>query len=486
MRSIRISLLVWTLLGITFMMLLVITVLYRSATEILVRQLDDNLADRARTFAAVVKDTPEGMEFEMEDVVMPEFTSAEGGGYLEVWVEGARPWGRLAPATTPDSLMYRSPNLKGRTLTLAAPGHTDHPQFRWANSPKHARMRQVDLRTHAVVDPEDWDEVGEPAPGAPAIRVVAAMETTDIDAFQNRLGRLLPILGGTCGLLASLIVGLIVRRSLRPLDDLAAEIGTLDGADLSTRVHLEHTPREMAPVVEQLNKLLARLDEAFERERTFSADVAHELRTPLAGLRSTVEVAMSHPRDEAGHRQTYEELLAIIRRQQSMVETLLYLGRLESGHVNIERVDIDLSEFVAMTWESFEDAARGAALAVTRDLPEGIVVVADPALLAVAVRNLFDNAVTYADRGGRIRMAVAWESDRGVLRVANSGSKVPAGEVDVLTRRFARIDPARKGSGEHFGLGLALVRKIADELGGALEITSQAGGEFVATLSLRR
>jgi len=141
---------------------------------------------------------------------------------------------------------------------------------------------------------------------------------------------------------------------------------------------------------------------------------------------------------------------------------------------------------VAMTWESFEDTARGAALAVTRDLPEGIVVVADPALLAVAVRNLFDNAVTYADRGGRIRMAVAWESDRGVLRVANSGSKVPAGDVDVLTRRFARIDPARKGSGEHFGLGLALVRKIADELGGALEITSQAGGEFVATLSLRR
>ncbi|HET6463700.1 MAG TPA: histidine kinase dimerization/phospho-acceptor domain-containing protein, partial [Candidatus Krumholzibacteria bacterium] len=418
MKSIRISLLVWTLLGITLMMLLVITVLYRSATAILVRQLDDNLADRARTFAAVVKDTPEGWDFEIEDVAMPEFKSADGSGCLELWVEDTR----AARGLAPDSLLYRSPNLNGRDFAFARPGPVDHPQFRWMVSTKNTRLRQVDLRTHAVVDPEDWDEVGEPAPDAPAIRVVADMESTDIDAFQKRLGRLLPILGAVCGALASVIVGLIVRRSLRPLDDLAAEIGTLDGADLSTRVHLEHTPREMAPVVEQLNKLLARLDEAFERERTFSADVAHELRTPLAGLRSTVEVAMSHPRDEAGHHQTYEELLGIIRRQQNMVETLLYLGRLESGHVNIERGEIDLSEFVAVTWESFEDAAREATLAVTREFPKGIIVVSDPALLAVAVRNLFDNAVTYANRGGRIRIAVAGEADRGVLRVANSGS----------------------------------------------------------------
>jgi signal transduction histidine kinase len=81
---------------------------------------------------------------------------------------------------------------------------------------------------------------------------------------------------------------------------------------------------------------------------------------------------------------------------------------------------------------------------------------------------------------------VAWEADRGVLRVANSGSKVPASEVEMLTRHFARVDPARKGSGEHFGLGLALVYKIADALGGTLEISSHEGGEFVATLALRR
>jgi signal transduction histidine kinase len=194
--------------------------------------------------------------------------------------------------------LYRSPNLRGHDLAPVASGAIDHPEFRWTRTPKHTRMRVVDLHTHAVVDPEDWDEVGEPAPPAPPIRFVAAIEATDVDAFLSRLRRLISILGAASGLLLSVILGVVVRRSLRPLDDLADEIGKLSGTDLSTRVRLKSTPKEMVPVVDQLNQLLARLDEAFERERTFSADIAHELRTPLAGLRSTVDVAMSRPRDE--------------------------------------------------------------------------------------------------------------------------------------------------------------------------------------------
>jgi len=473
MRSIRVSLLVGSLVGTLGLLFVVSAVLYRGAAAILERQLDESLADRARTFAAVVKKTPEGIEFEQEDVDMPEFTTEEGRGYLELWVEG-------------DSVLYRSPNLRGHDLAPVASGAIDHPEFRWTRTPKHTRMRVVDLHTHAVVDPEDWDEVGEPAPPAPPIRFVAAIEATDVDAFLSRLRRLISILGAASGLLLSVILGVVVRRSLRPLDDLAGEIGKLSGTDLSTRVRLKSTPKEMVPVVDQLNQLLARLDEAFERERTFSADIAHELRTPLAGLRSTVDVAMSRPRDESASRETFAELLAIIRRLQNMVETLLYLGRLESGHVNIERVGVDLGEFTGMTWQSFEDAARHSLLTVIRELPPGIVVMADPVLLEVAVRNLLDNAISYTDQGGTVRLETLHNGTHGVLRVSNTGSKAAAEVVDELTRRFTRLDPARHTSGEHFGLGLALVSRIADALDGTLEISSTEGGEFVATLSLRR
>ncbi len=314
MKSIRASLIAGSVIGTVAVFTLSGLAIYRGARATLVRQVDESLADQARVIASVVKYTPDGIEVEIEDIDVPEFTSGSGSGYLEIWLDA-------------DSVLYRSPRLEGRDLQAAPSSHLNQPVFRWTRVGEGVHARAVDLRTDVVVDPEDWEEAHLPLPPAPAMHLVAAEAAVGVDAFLSRLRTLLVGVGALGGLLVAGILAFVVRRSLRPLDHLAGEISGLSDENMSARVRVPVLPREVAPVVDQLNQLLARLEAAFEREHTFASDIAHELRTPLAGLRSTLEVALSRTREADDYRATMDGLLAIVRRVENMVETLLYLGR---------------------------------------------------------------------------------------------------------------------------------------------------------------
>jgi two-component system, OmpR family, heavy metal sensor histidine kinase CusS len=471
MKSIRASLILGSVAGAVIIFSLSAVAIYRGAKATLVRQLDENLIDQVRVIASVVKLTPDGMEVEIGDIDVPEFASAGGYGYLEVWLD-------------PDSVLYRSPSLKGRDLERSSSLDLNQPVFSWARAADGAHVRAVEFRTESVVDPEDWEEAHATPPKPSVVRLIAAEKATDIDAFLARLRRLMVAVSALGGLAIAGLLAVVVRRSLRPLDNLAREIGNLSDSDLSTRIRIPIVPREMEPVVNELNQLLARLEDAFARERTFSADIAHELRTPIAGLRSTVEVALSRPREGGDYRDTLQGLLDIIQKVQAMVETLLYLGRLEAGQVEIEQRTVDLRELVQSSWKSLAETAQARRLVVSWNLSGEVNVTADPILLEVAIRNVLENAVTYADEGGRVRVEVVLEGERGFVRVANSGSHVPQERVGELLRRFTRADPSRRASGEHFGLGLALATKIAAVLRCSVDVTSQVGGEFVVTLTM--
>jgi two-component system, OmpR family, heavy metal sensor histidine kinase CusS len=474
MKSIRTSLIVGSVLGTVAVFALSAIAIYRGAETVLIGQLDRGLEDQARVIASVVKLTPEGMEVEIEDIDVPEFTSPAGHGYLQLWLDA-------------DSVMYRSRRLSGQSLEVDRTLSLNRPAFRWTRVGDGVHARAVSLRTHSVVDSEDWEEVGLPMPPPVVIDVVAAMETTATDAFLARLKTLLVAVCALGGLVVAGVLAAVVRGSLRPLDHLAREIGKLgDSGDLSARVRIPVTPREMEPVVAQLNQLLERLDAAFQRERTFSSDIAHELRTPLAGLRSTVEVALSRSRDAEDYRETLAGLLAIIHKIQDIMETLLYLGRLEAGQVEIERRDVDLGDLVKASWAPLAEAARARRLAVSWNVPRTVEVTADPILLEVAIRNVLDNAVSYTNEGGYVRVEIDGAGTAGSLRVANSGSNVAPEAVGDLLRRFTRADTSRAASGRHVGLGLALAHRIATVLGWSLHIDSRVGGEFVVTLSADR
>lgn len=458
-RSIRASLIAGTVVAAVASMAIGGVVIYTAARASLMRQFDEELGEDAHMMASAVRMAADGVEPGFDELDMREF-AADGKSYLELWVG--------------DSVLYRSPSLHGRELARPASPATGWTRAAWA-----PRLRACSLRFVPAADPDD-PGAAVTRSDAPTVQLELARQTTPVDDMLAKLRALLVSAGLLAGLMAAAVIAGVVRWSLRPLDHLAGEISRLDDRDLSAAVRLPATPVEVEPVVRQLNEMLRRLEAAFRRERAFSADIAHELRTPMAGLRSTIEVAVSRSRSADDYRGTLTDLLQIIERVQSMVESLLYLSQLEAGQVPVERSPVEIEDVARAAWGTLDAPAARRRLAVEWKVAPGTRVTTDPLLLEVAVRNLFDNAVSHANEGGRVTLSIT-ASPPGV-RVANTGSAIAQEDVPALMERFARGDPSRSASGLHAGLGLAIVARIAAILSCTLEIRSEVGGEFVVTL----
>jgi signal transduction histidine kinase len=242
-------------------------------------------------------------------------------------------------------------------------------------------------------------------------------------------------------------------------------------------------PRELAPVVERLNDLLRRLADAFQRERTFTADAAHELRTPLAGLRSTLEVALSRPRESAEYREAMTECLAIVRRTDALVTSLLTLARLEGGQGPAHAEPIALAEAVRDALHPLEVRVAARRLAVNAQVAEDLRVAADRATLGTVLTALLENAAEYANEGGRIDIGAERTGRSVTLRVANTGCHLSDDDVSHVFERFWRGDTSRTDTGVHCGLGLAIVRRAAWSLGGTAT-ASASGDVFTIRIAL--
>ena len=174
--------------------------------------------------------------------------------------------------------------------------------------------------------------------------------------FTSQLDFLKWLLLGAAGVttgLALLVGNVVVRRGLHPLQSIAAEIAAIDEKCLDAHIAEESTPAEILPIRDRLNNLLSRLREAFERERRFSANVAHELRNPLAGMRSTIEVTLTRDRGGPEYRQALSDCLGIIDGMQAMVGNLLLLARMDADQMTFHPERIVLSELVDSSWEAF-------------------------------------------------------------------------------------------------------------------------------------
>jgi len=294
------------------------------------------------------------------------------------------------------------------------------------------------------------------------------------------------VLVGVIALAAALVVlWFAVRRSLRSLNSVTHQIGQIDPGDLSRRVQLEPSLEELVPVIATLNRLLDRLDTAMSREKEFTSDVAHELRTPLSGLRTAVEVAISRDRPGEEYRETLQECLPSLLQLQAMVESLLMLARLETGHATLDCTEVIVNDLLQEQWKAMEAEAGKKAVCVCWDLPARALITTDVSLLSVVLRNILDNAVTYVNRDGEINVAASMDSETGDLqiRITNTGSIVPSDQAKMVFERFWRGDTARTTKDGHYGLGLSVVRRAVTALGGTASATSQ-DRLFAITLSV--
>lgn len=271
--------------------------------------------------------------------------------------------------------------------------------------------------------------------------------------------------------LLAIALSLAVGRALAPLRALADAIAARDPQRLEP-VAASHAPREVRPLVERLNDLFRRIVALLERERAFTADAAHELRTPLAAIRAQAEVARASV-DDVERRRALDGLIAGCDRAARLTDQLLTLARLDSGEWS-ERLDAcDLAALARDVLAELAPAAHARGVALELDAPVAVSVCGDASLLHVLIRNLVDNAVRYGASGARVRVAVDGDESGSVLRVGDEGPGIaPAERVRVLGRFHRGLGTGESGA----GLGLAITQRIATLHGGSIALDDGPGG----------
>lgn len=318
-------------------------------------------------------------------------------------------------------------------------------------------------------------------------RFVRASIKLDRDQDAKLLGRLAALL------LAATLLGAValslsgawtVRGSLAPMRGLGQQMRSLRAGQLGQRLLLSPMIEELQPWIEQFNDVLARLDASYRQLESFNADVAHELRTPLATLIGQTELALSRRRAEDDLRETLGSNLEEVRRLSAIVNDMLFLSRADSGAQAsaMARGSVRTQVEEVAEFHEGELAERELSLRIEGDISAPF----EPGLLRRAASNLLGNAVRYADPGSEIVCSLREQDSFAWLEVTNVGREVPAEALPRLFDRFYRVQSCREGSSGNHGLGLAIVAAIARMHGGATVARSAAGRTTVGfSMSLR-
>ncbi len=464
MLSLRRRLLFGTALGTAGVLCVAGFALYTMMRASLYAGFDGSLRQKAETLADLIEQEHDGIELEFAEADMAEFKRSDRPEYFQVW---------LADGT----LVQRSPSLKGRDLPRRrAP--LNEPEIRAAALPDGQPGRIATLHFSARPDGE------HDAPAKPERLIMAlARDTRDVESALAELRFALVLVGAVATLASVGVLAWLVQIGLRPVNALATRIGGIDEDRLSERIDPADSPQELQSLVHRLNDLLTRLDSAFAREKTLTADVAHELRTPLAGLRATLEVTLSRERDPAPYRKAMSECLEICTQTQSLIENLLALARLDAGCEAIQRNPTPIAKLLQETWKPFQKAAGDRKLDVRWDVAPGLTAQTEPDRLRLVLSNLFQNAVHYVDHGGEVKVEAMQANGTLRIRVSNTGSRISPEEIASVFDRFWRGDGAREHDGVHCGLGLSLCKTTMQHLGGTIGAATE-NGSFQVTISL--
>jgi signal transduction histidine kinase len=280
-------------------------------------------------------------------------------------------------------------------------------------------------------------------------------------------------------ILAALMVW-VLRRSLRPLYETSARVHERDAARLDP-LPTADVPEELAPLVEQINALLARLSASLETERRFFADAAHELRSPVAALALQVQLA-ERAQTDAARAAALAELRSGIARAARLVQQLLDLARLEPGVVSEPPGPVDLAHTVREVIGGFVARADSQGVDLGADAPSSLRVTGAASELRSLVANLVDNALRYAPRGSAVTVSLRDAHGEVELAVVDSGPGIPPEQRERVLRRFQRVDgDATSGS----GLGLPIAKAIAERHRGVLVLGDARPGRRPPGLSVQ-
>jgi len=463
-RSISFRLVAWYAGLLTGIFLLLCALLYLDLRHFLENDLRESQSRRTRqianTLLAHVGQTGEAyVASQTKDWYEPEIndrfiriTRADGA---LVYVSGAPKDGSFAPAEVP--LFPPSPKTEfssklklsgGNTLLVAA------LNFKSSGNPGYL------VESGALLDPVE--------------------SMLDHLFLQLALGLPLAVIIITVG------GYLLVRRALTPVEQITRKAEQITQHNLSERLPVAHTGDELERLSHSLNRMIARLDDAFQNSKRFVADASHELRTPLTILRGELE----NLNDDAGLKPQVRDqlgsMLEEVERLSKIVEQLFALSRLDAGEAQTEWTRFDLAELAKTTAEQMNLLAEDKGITISCDADRKVPVAGDRARLKQVVVNLLDNAIKYTPEKGSIQLRVHPVNGHAVLEVEDNGIGIPREALPHVFERFYRVDQTRSGDSGSAGLGLSIVKSICTAHGAEVEAISipTLGSRFLVKLPL--
>lgn len=316
----------------------------------------------------------------------------------------------------------------------------------------------------------------------PGVTVVIGVDEARFreDIRQVRLAFLLVL---PMGLLLTVVGGwFLTQRALRPLSALADVTERVTAQGLHERIRLEAQDQEFQRLIEVFNGMLERLDRSFTQATRFSADAAHELKTPMAVLQGELERGVQESSPGSDEQARYGRMLEQVNRLKGITRKLLLLATADAGQLQLKLDPFDLSSFLESAAEDVEIVAPH--LRVKAKIQPGLGIMADGDLLRQLVQNLLTNATRYNIKNGKVELHLREFGEVIQLTVANSGPGIPPADRDRVFERFYRTDKARSRTKGGSGLGLSLAREIARAHGGDLFLEQTPPGLTAFTLEL--
>ena len=417
---------------------------YAALQQRLLEAFDEQLADQAALLLSVIQ--TEAGDLAVSEQIDP------GDDDLFVRVFDAE--GNVVAGTTG---ALGEEVRRTRTVDAALRGRTSFSSVRFDR--EHLRLVAIPVRA---------------AGGAIVGALQVGLSPDDVDEALREVASVLAF-AAPLALLGAAGAGYVLAgRALRPvatITDLAASIG---GDDLHARLDLPLPDDELGRLAGAFDLMLERIEDAFERQKRFTGDAAHELRTPLSLMRSQVDLALARPRSTAEYQEALRGLDGDLERLTGLVATLLTLARADAGRLAAERAPFDLADTVDLILEQYAPLAAENQITLNGDAAP-TPISADEDLLVQALVNLVDNALAHTPPGGTVAVGCRRNGVAAELWVTDTGEGIPLEHQSHVFDRFYRVDAGRSRERGGSGLGLAICAAIAQAHGGSISLTSAVG-----------
>jgi signal transduction histidine kinase len=457
MHSLSKTITVSTILWVALILAVGQIVVDRVVGNLLLSQFDVALESKARALVTLTKYDGTEVELDFADEFMPEFEALENPEYFELFLGNG-------------SLLERSHSFDDQPASSFR-DQINEVIFSDLSLPDGRAGRLVSIKFIPQI--EDKDE---------SLRTTIALEdrprailqlSRERKSLDDTIMRLHLLIGGISVVVliaVMLSVTRAIRLGLEPLIQIKNDISQISPQTLDRRITAEGQPRELEPIATQFNLVLVEIEKALNREREFSSDVAHELRTPVSEIRSLAEVGLRWP-DEKDIRSYFADIFDSSKRLDRLIENLLHLCRSEEGSIELDIQSIKLDELIDNVCQSLSEEAAERDIVIEPPINPMPVVLADPQWLELVLRNIVFNAIAHSSAGSRVTVKIASDGVKCSIEIENPmEDPLSTADLEDIFKRFWRKDSARE-AGRHAGIGLSLVKSYVDLMRFKVQVT---------------